>query len=364
MVMDSTRELSQDSSLERRSERRGLILDTAGMHGMDGLTHAPLLRGRVFNIALIGVDSRLGMASARADAIHVLTISPDSGIVEILSVPRGTYAEAGFGTARLNIISYARRRGMHSFLTTLSTLCGRGPITQYIEVGFSQVLGILELLGYKDPESTLRFLRSRKTFRTGDIQRSHNQSIFLRDNLINKFTLLTGGTGKVLVGTGLRFVSTNLTPEFCEGMIHALRKTGFPNHRPDAVRVRMLPCYRQKLLDLHATEEQVRRTAQVSDRIVGDSGILHPAIGPRLRQLLALAVRDSARPRDVVRRLRIPIEQRIWWQVRDERERRRLRAGLVSTLIAAYRKLNRVEEVQRLSSLEAEEDVMRQEMRE
>lgn len=364
LVRDSAREMSTEDwiveSADSNAPRLPAMLDTAGAVEEGQSSKDPLPAGRVVNIALIGVDSRMGQAPARADAIQVVSIQPDSAIIEILAVPRGTIVGAGYDSLRQNIISYERRRGMTAFLTSLAALCKRGPIPWYVEVGFSQVIGILELLGYPDPRGTLRFLRSRKTFRTGDIQRSWNQAQFLRDNLTQRFSLFRGATGEAAVAAGLRFVSTNLSRDFCVGLVHALNTAGFPAHRSDAVRVRILPRYHQSLLDVHADPDRIRTTSRVSDRIVGDSLRRDPRVAERLQFLLRAARRDSSHPRLVIDRLRVPVSQHIWLQVADSRQRRQLRDGMIGALKQAWKDVGRREEAESLEALrEAEDQLLR-----
>ncbi len=333
--------------------------DPALVRELKGLTSAPAVGGKVVNILLFGVDARMGTSGARADAIHLFTINPDSGIVDIMSIPRGSYYDCGFpDTTSSNIISHARGKGIERFLTAVEELTRRKPIRYYVEVGLSQALGILELLGYKDPKGTLRFLRSRKAFRTGDYQRSHNQSVFLRQSLIDKFSLLTGSTGDLLLSAGLRFVNTNLSKDFCRGFVYALQQRGFPQHRSDAVRVRMLPRYKMNLLDLLPDSANVARTSRVSDRLVGDQKAVGQDIAPRLREQIRLARADTARPDKVIRRLKLIVNQHIWLQISDKALRRQLRDEAIDLLIRANQKKGDTTEIQRLHDLRAAEDLM------
>lgn len=77
--------------------------------------------GRSVTIAITGIDSRLGVEQAHADANHVLRIWLDQGRIEIISVPRGTYADAGFSSSSLNIIAnYRARKGRAAYLRKLA----------------------------------------------------------------------------------------------------------------------------------------------------------------------------------------------------------------------------------------------------
>jgi hypothetical protein len=301
----------------------------------------------------------MGTLGVRADAIHLFSINPDSGIVDIMSIPRGTYYDCGYpDTTSLNIISHARGKGMDRFLKAVEELTNRRPIKYYAEVGFSQALGMLELLGYKDPKGTLRFLRSRKTFRTGDFQRSHNQSTFLRQSLVEHFDLLTGATGEVLLAAGLRFVNTNLTKDFCLGLIHALRKSNFPRNRTDAARVRMLPGFRMNLLDLLPDSVNIARASRSSDQIVGEQRAVGQNIAPRFKEQIRLARAESAKPARVIRRLRILVDQHIWIQIEDKNLRRALRDEAIGLLMDAYNKQGDTSAAESVKALKESEDAL------
>lgn len=324
------------------------------------MSKTPYIRGRVINIAVVGVDSRLGTSGARADAIHLLTVSIDSGIVEIMSVPRETYCDLGHEeNPRLNIITYARQRSMGYFLKRLAEVTKRGTIQYYAEVGFSQAMGIIEMLGYKDPAGTLRYLRSRKAFALGDYQRSHNQSVFLKQNLVSKFDWLTGATGDVLLMAGLRFVNTNLTKDVCQGIIYGLQKKNFPHHRSDAVRVRMVPGYQFRMQDYAADSATIARTGRRSDAIIGDDKAPGQNVTARLRNIVRLAAADTAkRPAQVVRRLEVVVDQHAWVQIQDKEVRKELRTVMTGMLERAYRRLQRPADAARVVAIREAEEVL------
>ncbi len=321
-----------------RRLRRG---DSIVQSQLRGISSAPALRGRVVNVLLVGVDSRLGSRSARADAIHLLSIQPDSGIIEILSIPRDTYYDLGFpDTTNFNILANARAGGIRAFMRRVDSLVRRGPIRYYVEVGFSQVMGILEILGYRNAVETLQFLRTRKGLPAGDVQRSHNQALFIKKTILDNFHLAVGAGGELLVAAGLQLVRTNLTFDVAQGLIYALAQTGFPLNRPEPVRVRMLPMYRYRLKDMWPDSLTVSLTlARARERAhLPDSSHAHPDVQSRLRHVLSLAVADTARPWRVISRLEVFFNQRAWLQVRDLATRITIRDSIVELLSSAYRR--------------------------
>lgn len=326
---------------------------------MKAISNAPPIRGRVINILLFGIDSRMGVRNSRADAIHLFTINPDSAVVEIMSIPRDTFVDLGYpDTTRYNIIANARARGYEGFMNKVSEVSGRGPIKYYVEIGFSQAMGVLEMLGYKDPVSTLKFLRTRKTMAAGDIQRSHNQAVFLRQNLMGKFGLLTGATGDVLLSAGLHFVTTNLTKEFCQGLIYAMQERNFPHHRTDAVRLRMPSIYKFRLKDMVADSATVARTMAMIDRRVDEEDNHIPDVAQYLRKQHRLALADTARPGRVITRLSRLNEQRAWVQIQDRSIRRELRDAISTTLESAYRRVGKTADADKVMNARRAEDLL------
>lgn len=328
---------------------------------MKAISDAPPIRGRVINILLFGIDSRMGVRNSRADAIHLFTINPDSAVVEIMSIPRDTYVDLGYpDTTRFNIIANARARGYEGFMNKVSEVSGRGPIKYYVEIGFSQAMGVLEMLGYKDPVSTLKFLRTRKTMAAGDIQRSHNQAVFLRQNLMGKFGLLTGATGDVLLSAGLHFVTTNLTKEFCQGLIFSMQQRNFPHHRADAVRLRMPSIYKFRLKDMTADSATVARTMAMIDRRVedGEEDTHIPDVAQYLRKQHRLALADTARPGRVITRLARLNEQRAWVQVQDRSVRKEIRDAISTTLENAYRRVGKTADADKVMNARRAEDLL------
>jgi len=142
----------------------------------------PRCAGRKISICITGVDSRIGDKVVHADANHLVNVWLDSGIVEVVSIPRGTFCDAGFAdTSGLNYLANLRaNRGRKSYMKEISKISGIPKIDYYVEFGFSQAIGLLKLLGFRDNAGQmLRVLRSRKSFATGDYQRSFNQGQFV-----------------------------------------------------------------------------------------------------------------------------------------------------------------------------------------
>ncbi len=206
----------------------------------------PMPSGRVINVLITGIDSRLGQKSARADANHVVRFFLDSGCIEIISIPRGTFSLIRKGdTAGGNIIANVRSIfGQQRYIKEITKIAKIKSVDYFIEFGFSQAMGIIELLGYSDnAASTLRVLRSRKAFNTGDHQRSFNQGQFIRQAILKVFDRTDGMMGKVGIRAALALANTNLSYDATSYLLGELRKNGFSSSTHDRIWVRMKPNY-------------------------------------------------------------------------------------------------------------------------
>lgn len=348
-------------SHERRERlpMRPVTEDSAAKAQLAHISSLPPIRGRLINVLIIGIDSRLSARDARADALHLVTINPDSAVVEFMSIPRDTYVDLGYpDTTRFNIIANAKLPGNGQLMKKVSELAKRGPVNYYIEVGFSQAMGILEILGYREPVKTLQFLRTRRTLAGGDLQRAHNQALFMRQNLIDKFPILTGGTGDLIVSAGLNFLTTNLTRDFCLGLVYNLEKRGFPNHRKDAVRLRMLPGNNIRLKQMMADSATVNATLERVRTIHGEGDDPNINVTSYLRRVNQRAMKDSARPGQIVHRLRRLNEQHAWLQIQDQSTRIGIRDTLSGLLEFALRKLGKTGEADEVRRARDAEDLL------
>lgn len=302
--------------------------------------------GRSVTIAISGIDSRLGVRQAHADANHVLRIWLDRGAVEILSVPRGTYADAGFSSKALNIIAnYRARKGRAAYLRKLAEMTGVGTIDYYVEVGFSQAMGIFELLGFKSSAATtLHVLRTRKAFGIGDHQRCYNQAQFIRQMILKHFPRSDGMLDAVAIRTALALAETNLRYDVVQTILAALRAKGFPRSERD-VTIRLCP-RRHKTQDFDlSSQEKIVATAKKLDRRLKASGAMPrkptfrvETYQQKLHRMTVEAARslDRGKPSRAIALLERPFEQRAWLQLPDERVRATYMELISSTLIEAY----------------------------
>ena len=309
----------------------------------------PMPSGRVVNVLITGIDSRLGQKSARADANHIVRFFLDSGCIEIISIPRGTFAMIRKGdTSGGNIIANVRSIfGQERYIREVTKIAKVKSIDYYIEFGFSQAMGIIELLGYKDnAASTLRVLRSRKAFATGDHQRSYNQGQFIRQAILKVFDQTDDLVGKVGIRAALALANTNLSYDATNYLLDEVRKHGFSSMGHERIWVRMKPNYLSQMKHLNfdsANVEQLESGIEkrVKGMLEGDRKTPE-GYAKRLQNLVKKAAVDSAKnPARVINALAFPFQQKAWMQVKDKQERVQLRNRICTLLIDAFNRTNK-----------------------
>ena len=304
----------------------------------------PAVSGKVVNVMITGVDSRLGDPMGHADANHLLRFWLDSGCVEIISIPRDTYFDAGFeDSTGLNKLTNVRaNRGRTTYLKAICEIVGVPKIDYYVEFGFSQAIGLLELLGYKENASgTLRVLRSRQAYSAGDFQRVYNQGQFIRQALLRNFERTDGFLGEVAIRAALMLVETNMSYSDADNILTSLRNRGFGSDNAK-VWVRLKPAVISKMKVYDFDEENVNEiNKQISHKIhrlgLDSIKITEETYEKKLAKLLDRASADSAKsPASVVRLLKRPYDQRAWLQITDRDRRAQYRNRLCGLLSNAY----------------------------
>jgi len=299
-------------------------------------------------VLIIGLDSRLGRERGRADAIHLVSIEPDLPRVTITSIPRGTPSKLGYTSPGANIISHVRAvRGRDALIKRVASLCGKERIQYFIEVGFSQSMGILELLGFENPMSELQALRKRKGFQLGDHERSYNQGEFLRRSLLAFLPKLEGATGELLLRTGLHFVETNLTPELCLGLVYTLNDAGLAGH-PERVRHVLFGPFEKRFARRPPVDLNTHAVVGLTEgKIKSGDGRAES----RIRAALAKACRHVQSPWQVKRDLWQIFRQRGWLQISGRKTRNELRDSIASLLHGAFAKVGDVFALRDLRSI-------------
>ncbi|MFM7339443.1 MAG: LCP family protein, partial [Bacteroidota bacterium] len=305
---------------------------------------------RRINIAIIGVDARMGTASKRADANHILSIVPDSGYIEIISIPRDTPADAGMKDSTQNKLTIVHAmRGTKAYLQEAGRIAKVGPVKFWIQLGFSQAMGIIELLGQRDSKSTLQVLRSRKGLGGDDYQRCFNQGQYIRQMILRHFTKADGLLGEILIRGGLALMRSNLSVEGVKGLAYDLKKAGFPKD-PSSIIVKVRPetGIRYKVYNFNDSSsiKQLKSKIERFNAFMAkrDSSYAKKNIDPagRLNKLLNNVPLDTMqKPKKVLEQLYPYFEQHAWLQVRNEQERAKIRQRLGDYLISSFNKIGK-----------------------
>ncbi|MGA2298082.1 MAG: hypothetical protein ABSG15_11095, partial [FCB group bacterium] len=312
---------------------------------------AEKLKGKRITILITGVDSRLGTTSKHADANHLLKIWLDEGKIEIISIPRGTPADAGFepnDTIDYNYLANVRaNRGRNIYFDEICRIADVKKIDYYVEFGFSQALGLIELLGYKNNAvQMLRMLRSRKGFGIGDYQRVYNQGQFIRQMLLKMFPIVSGGAGNLILQGGLYLVETNLSYSIVNQIIDRLKEKGFPKNENDVL-LHVKPKMNTDFLkydfankssrdSLYTIVQKTTEKNQKNKKPVKEENISNNVAG-KLREAINSVQADTLKnPKKIISKLSIFFEQRAWYQVSDSSQRNKIRKDICTLLSKAY----------------------------
>lgn len=161
-----------------------------------------------FNIYLSGIDTYGEVSSvSRSDVNIVITVNPKTHQVLLTSIPRDTYVQLSGTTGYKDKLTHAGIYGVEKSISTIEELLDI-EINYYFKVNFTSVIDIVNTLGgvnvyseysftsmdgynykkgynYVNGEQALSFVRERKTFALGDIQRGKNQQAMI-EALIRK----------------------------------------------------------------------------------------------------------------------------------------------------------------------------------
>lgn len=305
---------------------------------------------RRINIAVIGVDARLGTVSKRADANHILSIVPDSGYIEIISIPRDTPADAGMKDSSQNKLTIVHAtRGIKAYLRESGKIAKVGPVNYWIQLGFSQAMGLIELFGHRDSKSTLQVLRSRTGLGGDDYQRCFNQGQYIRQMILRHFHKADGIMGDLLIRGGLTFMKSNLSTEGIKGLVYDLSKAGFPKDAASiTVRVRPETGIRFKVYNFSdsASVKKLKNKIERFNAFMAKKDTSHakknidPA-GRLTRVLNNLAADTAEKPKKVLEQLYPYFEQHAWLQVRNESERDSIRNRIGALMMHSFNKIGK-----------------------
>ncbi|MCL5991474.1 MAG: hypothetical protein M1419_05170 [Bacteroidetes bacterium] len=369
-----------DSSTKKKSlvTKAKPLMDSLSFKELDKLFSA-MEDGRkdtsfnIINIAVTGLDTRMGSGCNHADANHLLRIFLDSCRIEIISIPRGTFVKAGFAdTSGLNYLANLRAgKGRERYLKEIAKICNIPKVDYYVEFGFSQAIGLLDLLGFRgNSAQTLRLLRSRQAFGLGDYQRSFNQGEFIRQMILSKYRTITNLPGDLAIRAGLLLVDTDLSYGIINNIIDKLNKSGFPRSEADIshyLKPKMKYEFHNFDFLSRASRDSlyklIMRTAknlEIDDGGKNNNGRINRRVLRNLNVIIRRAENDSLRfPQIVISRLQRIYEQRSWYQIGDTNQRYVLMKRICSLLISAYDRTNQSDKARSVRNLLLVEDYIK-----
>jgi anionic cell wall polymer biosynthesis LytR-Cps2A-Psr (LCP) family protein len=329
--------------------------------------------GKRINILVTGVDSRLGAGHRLADANHVVSINLTNGTINIVAIPRDTPTDFShlvkvytspdsstfvWDTAYIKLTETRPLKGRETYMDQVELIGGFDRMHYWCEFGFSQALGILEFLGFKEPKTALQVLRSRKSNASGDYQRCYNQAQFIRQMILKYFNVLDGIGGNIILRGMLSIIETDLTYDAAKKIYNELKSAGFAS-RKDQITVSVKPSGIKTFHDFDYTDERTfdslkTAVARYYDKHGdGDTNSkpfsVEGRVLGRLNNAIRLAEADTAkRPQLVVNKLNIYYIQRAWLQIQDRAKREELRDKIADMLIRSYAKLQDTKRVREI----------------
>jgi len=344
---------------DRNHTRTKDSLDFIGFDENTAFASNNTYKGRRINIAITGVDSRLGSNFKHADANHILSILLDSGKIEIISVPRDTYVECGYeDSTGLNKLTVARAAlSQRGYLREFAKIAEVGKIDYYIEFGFSQAIGIIDWLGYKDKTATLQVLRSRTGLGGDDYQRCYNQAQFIGQNILKNFDKLNGMLGTFLVPSLLLIVDSDLTSEVSFSIMDKLKAKGFGDLDDISVKIKPNMYNKFKVYDFtdETTLDNLKKKiesynkSKIPDTNKSNNETIQNRLNNRLYNLIQSSTKDTAKnPTKVIQNLNVIFNQKAWMQVIDSNKRISYRNKIAELLIVSHKKKNSLVEVEKI----------------
>lgn len=329
--------------------------------------------GNRINILVTGVDSRLGAGHRLADANHVVSINLTNGTVNIVAIPRDTPSDFThlvkvytspdsstfvWDTAYVKLTETRPLKGREVYMQQVCLIGGFDRIHYWCEFGFSQALGILEFLGFKEPKTALQVLRTRKSNASGDYQRCYNQAQFIRQMILKYFDNLDGLAGNIILRGVLAIVDTDLNYDIAKKIYNQMKSAGFAS-RKDQITVAVKPSGIKTFHNFDYTNERTfdslktAVTKYYEKHGDGDTNSKPFSVESRVLGRLTSAIKsaeaDTAkRPQLVVNKLNIYFIQRAWLQLQDRAKRETLRDKITDMLVSAYSKMNDTKKIREI----------------
>lgn len=238
------RAMSAERAIEKaRTEAIENIIDSRRLSDSEEAVD-PFGEDNIVKVLFIGLDARVGQENGHCDAIQLITVDKNAGVVNITAVPRGTYSPLPPG------------KGVTSSDYYVSNACGLGGLDYGIKqiekilgvkadylvvVGFSEALGIIRNLRLPTTE-TLQWLRHRQGYAIGEPQRAHNHSTFIKQMMVKFVPTEQSQFDKALQYIVYKLVKTDLSFAQAQKIVEAISAMDVAGH-PEKISLSMRPLY-------------------------------------------------------------------------------------------------------------------------
>jgi len=306
--------------------------------------------GNRINIAITGVDSRIGEKYRHADANHIISIILENNTIEIFSIPRDTYADAGFEEDSLDkfnlLTNVLGKKGRSLYLEEVAKIAELDKIHYFIEIGFSQAIGLIEKLGFKNPSVTLQMLRDRKSYRTGDYQRTYNQGKFIKKSILKSKELFSTNNDLIL-NFFLNIVSTNLKIEDIKNIISQIDLANLNESKiSNKLKPKIITTYEE--IDLFNSAQYDSLIAKNEINVFESKSEF--VAGKLLEILDEAEFKNSSQIK--VNKLKRYFEQKAWLQISDLRIRNAIKSRFKDILSQAYTDLGKFKDAQKVINID------------
>lgn len=273
---------------------------------------------KTINIIILGLDGRAGQKNQHCDAIHMFQLNTEDWSIDIVSVPRGTYAHIprNLPEHEYYLANTCAYEGLEYGISQIERIVGV-KADYYLTIGFSEVYGILRTLQLPTTES-LQWLRHRQSYAIGDPQRSRNQAVFMKDVLLSQLGRFRSDAFRPMLFIIFNMVNTDMDFATARALFSGYLNSKI-DQRPEDIRLRMRPYH--DVVDIHFDFENASEQIQTMLRRIApylsDSDLSGRPLSFYQEELINF-LEDNIENEEDVKNV---IESRLWLQIEDDEKR-------------------------------------------
>jgi len=283
----------------------------------------PFGEDQLVRVLFIGLDNRTGKTVSNCDSIQFITINKQTKTVQILAVPRGTYAPLP-GTGHLSTDYYVSKScsvgGLEYGIQQMERIAGL-KADYVVMVGFSETMGILRNLKLPATE-TLQWLRHRQGYAIGEPQRARNHSTFIKQ-LMQKYLPKDNSALDVPWEYILyKLVHTDLSFSEARTIVNELIGFDLANH-PEKITLSMRPAHNVQDIpyDPDHVNEYLKSMLDPIKHLLSKDDYGEITKEQAEKRIVDLIENNKTKPEFIV----WAFENAVWYQVNDDTKRESLR---------------------------------------